>query len=729
MKKAFIAGFLFISILFVSAPNAGAVTIAELQAQINALLAQLATLQAQSGNTSASPTVSADKFCYTFIRNLKLGDGKTSYDEPMVRALQTALRKEGFTISDNEGPKAGSVFGQSTEAAVIGFQEKYADEILTPNGLTKGNGFVGVSTRIKLNELYGCDGPTPTSTPKIPAEINLRVGDYSSTGYQEPTVNLGKVDAVVFTWNTKNASSCNTYGQTKLRLSDGTYWNTSNLPTSGSRTFYIANQKDGYGNDTSNTTIGVQCHGQGDTGPGTMRGINLSWTPTTISDSGAPTAKLWINSSFGSGSNTAAVGSYKVLNWSSTNATTCTASGIPGSWNGPRATSGSESVGPINQTAAYTITCYGSGFSQSATVTINVDSTATSFDYTLSNDGNKTVSWPAIGTPVTFIGASLVRNVISGTPTDLTFSFSGLPNGVTVGGSPLTLPANANLGTYNYSFTVYPNASSGTYPITVTSSGVGAPTRKTVFNLTINNPAQTTTTTPAPTAYLNNASDKKNSVAVTSGSPVNFVWGATNFTKCQMFKNGTLFNDGVYNSYGVNVPSYNGTFYVPNQTQSATYTLTCTGAGGSQSGSVAVSILSQTSTPTPAPVSAGDAYSANYSQTSSIPLSSKENTVSYTYPSNPCGGLMTDYINPGSVYVGNGPVYTSAVAACSPNTPNTTTFRVYSCSNNSSLQGQAVFAFQCNSVTSSLNTVQPNYASVYESLRGLLQQISNQIGN
>jgi len=348
-------------------------------------------------------------------------------------------------------------------------------------------------------------------------------------------------------------------------------------------------------------------------------------------------------------------------------------------------------------------------------------STASSFDYSLSNDGNKTGLLPASGMPASFVGASLVRNVISGTPPDLTFVFSGLPNGVSIGGSSLTLPANAYLGAYNYSFTLYPYAPLGTYPISVTSSGIGAPTRTTTFNLTISQ-AQTTTTSSAPTVYLNNASDQKNSVTVTFGSPVNFIWGATNFTKCQMFKDGALFNDGVYNSYGVNVPSYSGTFYVPNQTKNATYTLTCTGAGGSQSGSVVVSISGQTTVPTPAsiPVINDANTDPNYSQTSSIPLSSAEKTISYTYPSNPCGGLMTSYTAPGSVYVGNGPVYASASTACAPNTPNITTFRVYSCRNNAALQGQATFAFQCNSTTSSANMAEPNLASVQSGFNALL---------
>src|SRR5262249_46202265 len=46
------------------------------------------------------------------------------------------------------------------------------------------------------------------------------------------------------------------------------------------------------------------------------------------------------------------------LTWSGTNATTCTASG---GWSGAKATSGSQSVGPLVQDTTYSLTCSGAG--------------------------------------------------------------------------------------------------------------------------------------------------------------------------------------------------------------------------------------------------------------------------------------------------------------------------------------------------------------------------------
>lgn len=82
-------------------------------------------------------------------RSLRYGDSGN-----IVGTLQVALEKSGFIISADE--KERKFFGESTAAAVVGFQQKYKEEILTPIGLMYGTGFVGAKTWAKLNALYGC---------------------------------------------------------------------------------------------------------------------------------------------------------------------------------------------------------------------------------------------------------------------------------------------------------------------------------------------------------------------------------------------------------------------------------------------------------------------------------------------------------------------------------------------------------------------------------------------
>ncbi len=63
-------------------------------------------------------------------------------------------------------------------------------------------------------------------------------------------------------------------------------------------------------------------------------------------------------------------GDSAVLNWSATDANSCTASG---GWSGSRALSGSETIGPLSQTNAYTLSCSGDGGTVTRTLTIMVE--------------------------------------------------------------------------------------------------------------------------------------------------------------------------------------------------------------------------------------------------------------------------------------------------------------------------------------------------------------------
>jgi len=90
--------------------------------------------------------VKSAQWCHDFLRDLKYGQKGEE-----IKALQIALKKEGLF----EEPSTG-YFGLLTFQAVKSFQEKYKNEILYPFGFKKGTGFVGIATRTKLNELYGC---------------------------------------------------------------------------------------------------------------------------------------------------------------------------------------------------------------------------------------------------------------------------------------------------------------------------------------------------------------------------------------------------------------------------------------------------------------------------------------------------------------------------------------------------------------------------------------------
>jgi len=153
MKKKIILCITGLAMLAMIVPSsAQAVTAAELQAQIDALMATLADLQSQladltgeTGGTVTGCTITS------FDRNLKVG---MSGDD--VKCLQVVLNSASDTqLSAGVGSpgQETSYFGPKTKAAVIKFQEKYAADILAGYGLTAGTGYVGTTTRAKLNTM------------------------------------------------------------------------------------------------------------------------------------------------------------------------------------------------------------------------------------------------------------------------------------------------------------------------------------------------------------------------------------------------------------------------------------------------------------------------------------------------------------------------------------------------------------------------------------------------
>lgn len=85
--------------------------------------------------------------CGSISQNLYFGMGNNL----QVKCLQNFLKSQGKDIYP-EGLVTGN-FYTLTLQAVIRFQEKYKEEILFPLGLDKGTGFVGLSTRAKINEM------------------------------------------------------------------------------------------------------------------------------------------------------------------------------------------------------------------------------------------------------------------------------------------------------------------------------------------------------------------------------------------------------------------------------------------------------------------------------------------------------------------------------------------------------------------------------------------------
>ena len=115
-------------------------TIQKLLDQITSLKAQIATILAQRGQTSNQSGI-----CQ-ISGNLFFG----TYNSNDVKCLQQ------FLLTKEPNMYQGLVtgyFGPLTKTAVIKFQEKYATDILVPQGLSKGTGAVDNLTRTKINKI------------------------------------------------------------------------------------------------------------------------------------------------------------------------------------------------------------------------------------------------------------------------------------------------------------------------------------------------------------------------------------------------------------------------------------------------------------------------------------------------------------------------------------------------------------------------------------------------
>lgn len=94
-----------------------------------------------------SVQASEENWCYDFKGDIVFSDKGSDVD-----ALKKALTYEGLYKAGWESES----FDVYIAAAVMGFQDKYKDEILKPIGLTNPTGSVSRMTIKKLNALYGC---------------------------------------------------------------------------------------------------------------------------------------------------------------------------------------------------------------------------------------------------------------------------------------------------------------------------------------------------------------------------------------------------------------------------------------------------------------------------------------------------------------------------------------------------------------------------------------------
>lgn len=129
-------------------------TIAELRVEIARIAGLIAALQQELLAMMGDVVIEGVPAGFTFDSNLKLGMTGSA-----VKYLQIVLNSAADTrlaVTGVGSPGSETTyFGPLTKAAVIKFQEKYPEDTLAPWGLTAGTGFVGSTSRAKLDALLG----------------------------------------------------------------------------------------------------------------------------------------------------------------------------------------------------------------------------------------------------------------------------------------------------------------------------------------------------------------------------------------------------------------------------------------------------------------------------------------------------------------------------------------------------------------------------------------------
>jgi peptidoglycan hydrolase-like protein with peptidoglycan-binding domain len=157
-----------------------------------------------SGAQSSRAATPVTQQAQAFYRDLRLGDFGAD-----VLALQKLLNQSGTIIAESGPGSPGNEtdrFGAKTKKAVIAFQEKNRNEILTPSGLQNGTGYVGRKTRETLIRLINMDKNNPpqqqpaqqpaasTTQAQTQAQTNLDIllyypSTYASTAGKTVTIN------------------------------------------------------------------------------------------------------------------------------------------------------------------------------------------------------------------------------------------------------------------------------------------------------------------------------------------------------------------------------------------------------------------------------------------------------------------------------------------------------------------------------------------------------------
>jgi plastocyanin len=351
---------------------------------------------------------------------------------------------------------------------------------------------------VLLSVLLGaCGGgsdpaPTPSPTPPPPP-----VAAAPTTVISATPSSLQPGGTTTLTWSSSNATACSASGA----------W-TGAKAVSGSETSASL---------AATSSFTLACSGAGGT-------ATQSVTVTVV----APVPVLVFSAAPAS----VTAGQATTLTWSSTNATTCTASGA---WSGSRATSGSATSDPLTASSAFVLNCAGPGGSVQQTVNVSVQA--------------------ALPPAPTLQFSAAPLTVAPGATSTLTWSSSNATN---------CAAAGAWSGARGTSGTEVTTALNATSTFALACTGAGG---------TISRSVTVTVQGPPPTVAIS-----ANPNLIAAGSTSTLTWSSTNATSCSAL--GAWTGPKATTGSEVSAPI----------TATTTFLLSCSGSGGSASAVATVTV-------------------------------------------------------------------------------------------------------------------------------------------
>jgi trimeric autotransporter adhesin len=423
-----------------------------------------------------------------------------------------------------------------------------------------------------------CSGDGGSAAQSATVTVSAKPTVKVSIGASPSTVASGASSTL--SWSSTSATACTASGG----------WS-GGKATSGSQST---------GALTSSTTYAITCTGGGGSATQTVTvsvtapapAVSLTASPSTVASGGAST-----------------------LSWSSTNATSCNATGA---WSGSKSPSGSFSTGALKTAETYVLTCTGGGgsASQSTTVSVNAAGPVITFKAspsTVTKGSSSTLSWSASNaTSCTASGAWSGPKAVSGSQStgalsanasyglvcsgaggsanqSVTVSVSAAAPAVNLTANPSTIKSGAtSMLSWSSSNDTACTASGGWSGSMGTSGSrsTAALTATTKFMLTCTGAggtaaqSATVTVSSSPPSVSISASP----TSVSSGGSSTLTWSSSNATACTASGGWT----GSVSTAGSKATGAIST--------STTYSLTCTGTGGSASQSATVSVTAATTT-------------------------------------------------------------------------------------------------------------------------------------